>query len=44
MKAARYVPFLIGRITREGSRIIFLQPPPPPPIPGPWELRGVFAA
>lgn len=44
MQHAQHVPFVIGRLTKNGSRIVFLQPAPRPPFPGPWELRAVFAA
>ncbi len=44
MRSDRHVLFLLGRLDKQGSRIVFLQPAPPPPIPGPWELRGVCTA
>ncbi|HEX8359329.1 MAG TPA: hypothetical protein VF613_04450 [Longimicrobium sp.] len=42
MKDAQPVPFVVGRITKEGRRMMVLDPATPPPIPGPWDLRAVF--
>lgn len=35
-------PFVIGRLSKDGRRILVLRPVTPPPFPGPWELRAVF--
>ncbi len=43
MKSERLIPFAVGRITRDGSHIIFLQPPPPLSIRRPWVLRAAAA-
>lgn len=37
------IPFVVGRISRQGRRMIVLRPAIPPPFPGPWVLRGVFS-
>jgi hypothetical protein len=42
MKEAQPVPFVVGRISKEGRRMLVLDPATPPPIPGPWDLRAVF--
>ncbi|HEX8671499.1 MAG TPA: hypothetical protein VF710_06405 [Longimicrobium sp.] len=42
MKDAQPVPFVVGRISKEGRRMMVLDPATPPPIPGPWDLRAVF--
>jgi hypothetical protein len=50
MKTTDSVPFLVGRITRDGVRknvmgMVVLEPATPTtPIPGPWDLRAVFTA
>jgi hypothetical protein len=38
--------FVVGRITRDGSRVVVLRPAAPAvaPIPGPWDLRAITAA
>jgi hypothetical protein len=36
-------PFVIGRLSKDGNRILILRPATPEPFPGPWELRAVFA-
>jgi hypothetical protein len=35
--------FMIGRLARDGNRMLVLRPPASAPFPGPWELRAVFA-
>jgi hypothetical protein len=42
MKTTHTVPFVVGRIAKDGRRILVLDPATPPPIPGPWDLRAVF--
>lgn len=42
MKPAQHVPFVIGRLAKDGSRIVFLHPALRPPFPGPWEVRAVY--
>jgi hypothetical protein len=42
MKDAQHVTFVVGRISKEGRRMMVLDPATPPPIPGPWDLRAVF--
>jgi hypothetical protein len=37
------VPFVVGRIAKDGRRMMVLGQAAPP-IPGPWDLRAVFAA
>jgi hypothetical protein len=37
------VPFVVGRIAKDGRRLMVLGQTTPP-IPGPWDLRAVFAA
>ena len=34
--------FLIGRIDKQGRRIVFVNEPARPPFPGPWDLQAVF--
>jgi hypothetical protein len=36
--------FVVGRIAKDGRRMLVLNPATPAPIPGPWDLRAVFAA
>lgn len=36
-------PFMIGRLSKDGNRILLLRPAAAAPFPGPWELRAVFA-
>ncbi|CAN5625125.1 hypothetical protein BH23GEM5_BH23GEM5_01550 [soil metagenome] len=35
--------FMIGRLAKDGNRILVLRPQASVPFPGPWELRAVFA-
>lgn len=44
MKTSATVPFVVGRITKDGRRMMVLEPATPPPIPGPWDLCAIFAA
>jgi hypothetical protein len=46
MKNPETTPFVVGRIAKDGRRLMVLNPTPasPAPIPGPWDLRAVFAA
>lgn len=44
MKRMATVPFVVGRINKDGRRMMVLEPATPPPIPGPWDLRAVFTA
>ncbi|HEX7240967.1 MAG TPA: hypothetical protein VF263_11915 [Longimicrobiaceae bacterium] len=44
MQGAQPVPFVVGRIARDGKRMIVLESATPAPFPGPWDLRAVFAA
>jgi|GEM_PF-2861692 len=37
------VPFVVGRIARDGKRMMVLESETPAPFPGPWDLRAVFA-
>jgi hypothetical protein len=37
------VPFVVGRLGREGRRLVVLDETTPPPIAGPFELREVFS-
>lgn len=34
--------FLVGRINKQGRRIVFVNEPAPAPFPGPWELHAVI--
>lgn len=48
MKTTDSVPFVVGRITPDGRRknvmgMVMLEPAAAAPIPGPWDLRAVFA-
>lgn len=40
----RHELFVVGRISKQGSRLVFVRPPERPPFPGPWEVRAVFGA
>lgn len=42
MGTSQHTLFVVGRITKAESRVVFVRTPPPPPFPGPWELRAVF--
>ena len=44
MKNPETTPFVVGRIAKDGRRLVVLDPATPAPIPGPWDLRAVFAA
>jgi hypothetical protein len=44
MKNPETTPFVVGRIAKDGRRLLVLTPTTPAPIPGPWDLRAVFAA
>jgi len=35
--------FVVGRIDKRGSRMVFLNEPARPPFPGPWELHAVIS-
>jgi hypothetical protein len=35
--------FIIGRIDKQGRRIVFVREPARPPFPGPWAVRAVVA-
>ena len=43
MPAHTHALFLVGRIVKGERRLVFVRRPPPAPIPGPWELRALFA-
>ena len=48
MKTTDSVPFVVGRIAKDGRRknvmgMVVLEPRTDAPIPGPWDLRAVFA-
>ncbi len=43
MSATVSTPFVVGRIAKDGSRMIVLERAAPAPIPGPWDLRAVFS-
>lgn len=43
MQGVQPVPFVVGRIGRDGKRMIVLESATPAPFPGPWDLRAVFA-
>ncbi len=43
MQGVEPVPFVVGRIARDGTRMIVLESATPAPFPGPWDLRAVFA-
>jgi hypothetical protein len=42
MTSNRQALFVVGRIVKGESRLVFVQTPAPAPFPGPWELRAVF--
>jgi hypothetical protein len=43
MQGTEPVPFVVGRIARDGKRMMVLESATPAPFPGPWDLRAVFA-
>ncbi len=43
MQGVQPVPFVVGRIARDGKRMIVLESATPAPFPGPWDLCAVFA-
>jgi hypothetical protein len=43
MQGSEPVPFVVGRIARDGKRMMVLEAATPAPFPGPWDLRAVFA-
>ena len=43
MQGTEPVPFVVGRIARDGKRMMVLESSTPAPFPGPWDLRAVFA-
>lgn len=43
MKRADVVPFVVGKITPGGHRVLMMESSTPAPIPGPWDLRGIVA-
>ncbi len=34
--------WVIGRIDKKGSRVVFMNEPAAAPFPGPWELQAVI--
>jgi hypothetical protein len=42
MNAEKSSLFLVGRIDKQGRKIVFVNEPALPPFPGPWELHAVF--
>lgn len=34
--------WVIGRIDKRGSRVVFMNEPAEAPFPGPWELQAVI--
>jgi len=42
MKTEQHALFVVGRISKGESRLIFLREPVRAPFPGPWELRALF--
>lgn len=43
MNSPAHIPFLIGRIAKDGRRLVLIAQVAAP-FPGPWELKAVFAA
>lgn len=41
MPESQHTAFAVGRITREGHRLMVLPTATPAPFPGPWELTAV---
>jgi hypothetical protein len=41
MPESQHTAFAVGRITREGHRLMVLPTASPAPFPGPWELTAV---
>ena len=42
MDGTKVALFVVGRIDKRGTRIVFVNEPAQPPFPGPWELHAVF--
>ena len=42
MDGTKSALFVVGRIDKRGTRIVFVNEPAMPPFPGPWELHAVF--
>lgn len=42
MRSAEPVPFVVGKIARDGRKLIVLEADTPAPFPGPWNLCAVF--
>jgi hypothetical protein len=42
MTAQKSGLFMVGRIDKEGRKIVFVNEAALPPFPGPWELHAVF--
>jgi hypothetical protein len=42
MTTNKHAIFVVGRIVKGESRLVFLEKPVPSPIPGPWDLKAVF--
>jgi hypothetical protein len=42
MNGGKHEVFVIGRINKQGRRMVFLSEPAAAPFPGPWELAAVF--
>ncbi|CAN5673112.1 hypothetical protein BH23GEM6_BH23GEM6_10230 [soil metagenome] len=43
MSGNKHSIFVVGRMVKGESRLVFVKNPAPAPFPGPWELRAVFA-
>ena len=44
MPDPQHTAFAVGRITREGHRLMVLPTATPAPFPGPWELKAVTSS
>ncbi len=42
MSADRCAVFVVGKINKQGRRIVFVNEPAQAPFPGPWELHAVI--
>jgi hypothetical protein len=42
MNAEKSAVFVVGKITKHGRRVVFVNEPAEAPFPGPWELHAVI--
>lgn len=42
MESTKTGVFMVGRIDKQGTRIVFVNEPVRAPFPGPWDLQAVF--